>query len=163
VNIDRILQTLKDEDVDYILIGGVNFLLHHEPELTFDVDIWVADHDVNLSKLNRALIALDAAWGPTEKEWVPVSIDPGWLKRQAVYCLTTAHGALDIFRAVKGLEGKYMECRAAARRSETATHVPYVGLSDRHMLICQEALAPAERKQRRIEVLRKAIVSTQAP
>ena len=39
MNIDKILHALSDADVDYILIGGVNFLLRHEPELTFDVDI----------------------------------------------------------------------------------------------------------------------------
>lgn len=73
MNIDKILQTLADYQVDYLLIGGVNFLLRHEAELTFDVDIWVGDTASNLKKLNDALIALEAAWGPSEKEWAPVS------------------------------------------------------------------------------------------
>ncbi len=60
MDIDGILDRLHAEQVDYILIGGVNFLLRHEPELTFDVDIWVKDRDANLARLNRALVC--PAW-----------------------------------------------------------------------------------------------------
>lgn len=45
MKIDRIPRTLAAEQRDDILIGGVNFLLRHEPELTCDVDIWLADCD----------------------------------------------------------------------------------------------------------------------
>ena len=159
MNIDRILQLLYDHAVDYLLIGGVNFLLHHEPALTFDVDIWVADNEENLAKLNRSLIAMGGAWGPSEREWTPVPLDPNWLKQQVVYCLTTDHGALDVFREVCGLEGRYVECETAARRSQTTTGVPYRGLSDPHMLNCQEALPPPERNLRRMEVLKKAMAA----
>jgi hypothetical protein len=54
MNVDEILQSLNSEQVDYLLIGGMNFLLRHEPELTFDVDIWVQDQPANLGRLNRA-------------------------------------------------------------------------------------------------------------
>src|SRR5437867_4335608 len=97
MNIDRILQALADHQVDYLLIGGVNFLLHHAPELTFDVDLWVADTDDNLARLNRALQELGAEWGPTEEQWAPVPDEPGWLKQQPLFCLTTQHGAVDVF------------------------------------------------------------------
>ena len=40
MNVDEILAALNAERVDYLLIGGMNFLLRHIPELTFDVDIW---------------------------------------------------------------------------------------------------------------------------
>ena len=48
MNVDRILGALNEQCVDYILFGGMNFLLRHVPELTFDVDIWVRDNDANL-------------------------------------------------------------------------------------------------------------------
>jgi hypothetical protein len=139
------------------LIGGVNFLLRHEPELTFDVDIWVADNDDNLRKLNQALRAMGGEWGPTENEWASVPANHEWLKRQSIYCLTTRFGALDVFRDVAGLEGMYKECKAAALHSETASGAPYFGLSDQHMLACQEALPAGEQKPKRIEVLKKAL------
>lgn len=151
------IETLNAEGVDYLLIGGMNFLLRHEPELTFDVDIWVADIAENLDRLNRALHGLGAAWGPTETAWAPVPEDSAWLRRQTVFCLTTQHGALDVFREVRGLEGQYLECREAAVRSQTASGLAFLGLSDAHMLACQEALPEAERKPRRVATLRAAL------
>ena len=151
---------LHDRKVDYLLIGGVNFLLRHEPELTFDVDIWVADTDRNLTKLNDALRDMEAAWGPSEREWAPVPKKPAWLRSQSVYCLTTAYGALAVFREVRRLEGKYPTCKRAAYSARTAVGVPFTGLSDRHMLACQEALSPRERKLKRIEILKKVIKRT---
>jgi prophage DNA circulation protein len=93
MNVEEILKALNAEPVDYLLIGGMNFLLRHAPELTFDVDIWVRDDGENLTRLNRALERLGAQWGRTEAEWAPVAPDWRWLQTQPVFCLTTAHGA----------------------------------------------------------------------
>ena len=153
MNVDEILNQMNAQAVDYLLIGGMNFLLRHTPELTFDVDLWVRDTPGNLPRVNDALRQLGAAWGPSEQHWLPVSEDWHWLERQPVFCLTTGHGALDIFREVHGLEGRYEECRAAATAAATASGVPYRGLSDQHMLACQESLPVAERKLRRMEIL----------
>ena len=38
MNVDAMLRVLNEEQVDYLLIGGMNFLIRHLPELTFDVD-----------------------------------------------------------------------------------------------------------------------------
>lgn len=157
MNVDEILQTLADEQVDYLLIGGMNFLLRHLPELTFDVDLWVRDDADNLPRLNRALRRLGAQWGRTEAAWAPVPDDWRWLRTQGLFCLTTLHGALDLFRDVRGLEGRYAECRARGLPARTATGVPYLGLSDEDMIACQEALPPAERHPHRLEVLRAAL------
>ena len=151
------LRALNGEPVDYLLIGGMNFLLRHRPELTFDVDIWVRDDAANLEALNRALRALGAQWGRTEAEWKPVADDWRWLQHQGLYCLTTKHGALDVFRDVRGLEGRYAECRNRAVPATTGTGVAFLALSDADMLVCQEALPVAERNERRIEVLRDAL------
>jgi hypothetical protein len=103
------------------------------------------------------LRALRAEWGSTESNWKPVPEDPAWLARQGVFCLTTDAGALDIFREVRGLEGRYEECRAAAVRGQTSTGVPYLGLSDEHMLATQLALDEKDRKHNRVAVLRRAL------
>ncbi|HMP89874.1 MAG TPA: hypothetical protein PJ991_06720 [Kiritimatiellia bacterium] len=50
INVDRILDTLNRREVEYILIGGMNFLLRHKPVLTFDVDIWINDNESNRTK-----------------------------------------------------------------------------------------------------------------
>ena len=55
MNVDRVLGDLNQQDVDYLLIGGMNFLLRHEPVLTYDIDLWIdADHE-NVLRANRAL------------------------------------------------------------------------------------------------------------
>jgi hypothetical protein len=89
-----------------------------------------------------------------------VSADSRWLCSQEVFCLTTAFGALDIFRGVRGLEGRYLECKTRGVRAITATGIQFIGLSDEDMLACQEALPAGERKERRIQVLRAAIEQT---
>jgi hypothetical protein len=157
MNVDQILSALNAEGVDYLLIGGMNFLLRHLPELTVDVDIWVRDDAENLARLNRALQRLGAEWGPSESRWAAVPDDSAWLRTQGVFCLTTAHGALDVFREVRGLENVYGACRDRSIASRTATGVAFQALSDEDMLACQEALPPDEQKARRMQVLRDAI------
>jgi hypothetical protein len=36
MDVERFLQTMNGNQVAYLLIGGMNFLLRHEPMLTFD-------------------------------------------------------------------------------------------------------------------------------
>jgi len=157
MNIDGILETLHRHEVAGILIGGVNFLLRHQPVLTYDVDVWIEDTPENLRRCEEALAELDAAWGRTEKDWAPVaSKSAGWLSRQGVFCLTTPHGAIDIFRSVEGL-APWAECRARAVADKTSAGTPYVGLSDQDMLACQLALPETQRKQDRIRVLQDAL------
>jgi len=160
MNVDRILNAFESHSADYILIGGVNFLLNHAPELTFDVDLWIRDDEANWQSTNAALRELQAEWGPSEQEWKAVPPDPLWLRRQSVFCLTSPYGAIDVFREVKGLEGRYAECKAAAPRRSTANGQSYTSLSDRDMLQCQLALPENVRKISRVEILRRATGQT---
>lgn len=155
MNIDRILRAFGDCGVDYLLIGGMNFLLRHEPVLTYDIDFWIHDTDENLARCDLALRTLEAAWGATEQEWRPVAAQPGWLLRQNVFCLTSPSGAIDIFRTVKGLSS-WEECSARAHEGLTAGGVPYRGLCDEDMIACQLALPPEQRRLARIEALQRA-------
>ena len=47
MNVDTILDTMNRNMVDYILIGGMNFLLRHAPVITYDVDLWIKDTSGN--------------------------------------------------------------------------------------------------------------------
>lgn len=154
---DRILETLNRHEVAHILIGGVNFLLRHAPVLTFDIDLWIDDMPENVERCERALVDLEASWGPSEAQWRPVAeLGPGWLQRQAVFCLISPYGAIDIFRSVKGLES-WSECRRRAESGRTATGMPFLGLSDRDMLQCQLALPEELRNQDRVRALERAL------
>jgi hypothetical protein len=163
MNVDRILQALNDGRVDHLLVGGVNFLLRHRPELTFDVDVWIRDSPDNLRRCEAVLASMGAEWGRDEASWGPVArLTAGWLDAQPVFCLTTPHGALDVFRAVKGLPD-WSACSARAVSGRTAAGVGYRGLCDTDMLACQLALPPAERKEARIAALRAALAGGTAP
>jgi hypothetical protein len=68
MNVDRILETFNRQQVAYLLIGGMNFLLGHKPVLTYDVDLWVEDTEENLRRCEAALAELDAEWRRTAGE-----------------------------------------------------------------------------------------------
>lgn len=87
MNVDLVLETLGRNQVDFLLIGGMNFLLRHEPVLTFDIDVWVNDTQINLERCELAMIDLDASWGATEETWRPVKEQTGWTRRQSVFIL----------------------------------------------------------------------------
>ena len=156
MNVDSILRTFNACEVEYLLIGGMNFLLCHEPVLTYDIDFWIRDTAANLARCDAALRQLDAAWGATEESWRPVTEQAGWLNRQSVFCLTSPAGAIDIFRAVTGLPS-WDSCRERAVAGQTAGLVTYLGICDEDMIACQLALPEGQRRQARIDSLRRAM------
>jgi hypothetical protein len=125
--------------------------------LTYDVDLWIDDTSENRDRTEDALSELGAQWGSREDDWRLVAdIGRGWLSRQSVFCVTSAVGAIDIFRAVRGLES-WSQCRDRAYAGDTGARTPYFGLSDADMLTSQMALPEPEQKQDRIRTLRAAI------
>ncbi|MDZ4744302.1 MAG: hypothetical protein SGI98_12900 [Verrucomicrobiota bacterium] len=157
MDIDHIFKSLTEGKVDYILIGGVNFLLNHEPILTYDVDIWFRNTAENKERLNNVLAGLGAKWGESAETFRPIPESPEWLDRQVMFCVTTDAGSLDIFREVKGLEGCYEECFIRSSEKRTNTGISYRSLSDGDMLACQMALDPRDQKLDRIKVLKLAL------
>ena len=157
MNVDHILDTMNRHGVDYLLIGGMNFLLRHEPVLTFDVDLWIDDSAENRARCDAALRDLDASWGATEEAWGPIGrLGPDWLAQRSVHCLLTSAGPVDIFRAVTGLPD-WVVCAGRAVAAQTTAGVPYRGLADGDMLACQIALDPGARKLDRIRTLRMVL------
>lgn len=157
MNIDHILAVFNRHEVRYLLIGGVNFLLRHKPVLTFDVDLWIDDTDGNRRRCEVALNELNAEWGRTDSDWGPVAaLAGGWLSQQPVYCLTSPHGAIDIFRSVQGLPD-WASAFAKSVSGVTAAGAAYTGLSDADMLACQLSIPLEFRKSDRIQELRKAM------
>jgi hypothetical protein len=157
MNVDIMFRTLNRHKVAYLLIGGVNFMIRHVPLLTYDVDIWIKDSDDNIRRTEKALAALKAEWGHSTDTWGPVEKRAaGWLKSQTVFCLTSPHGAIDIFRSVTGLHDWESSSKNALREN-TAGGIPYRGISDQDMLRCQEALGKNDQKHERIGLLKKAL------
>ena len=157
MDVEHILHTLNQHSVEYILIGGMNFLFNHSGPITYDVDIFVNDTSANLIELNFALQDLHCEWGESEDKWGPISHDPNWLLKRTVFCLTSPDGPLDIFRMVKGLEDGFEASKVRAELRSMPNGEFYFSLSDEDMLHCQTALSPSERSSARVEALQKIL------
>ena len=128
MNANSILETMNRQQVDYLLIGGMNFLLRHRGALTYDVDLWIDDTDENRARCEAALAELQAEWADSDEVWGPVAnLRPGWLERKGVFCINSPHGALDIFRTVTSL-GKWSDSAASAAWEQTGQGTNYRGL-----------------------------------
>ena len=159
MDVDAILAAMNQRDVRYLIIGGMNFMLRHRPLLTYDIDFWVEDTEENRHKCGQALANLDAEWGSTEENWAPVSKLPAdWLGEQAIYCLNSPHGAIDIMRVVEGLDS-WQESWQRGIDEKTKAGTPYRGLSDDDMLKCQLALAEPQRNLERVRILQEILQS----
>jgi hypothetical protein len=157
MNVDSILSTFNECGADYILIGGMNFFLVHQPVVTMDVDLWIADNDGNYRAVHRALVSLGAeiSFDAKGDAWRQLQADesPLWLRRQAVFCLFTPHGPLDIFRHVPGLEDGFEALRDQCPIRHTPSAIPFRSLSDELMIRCQLALPEPIRKIDRMRAL----------
>src|SRR5678815_4764255 len=101
MNVDLILSTFNEAHADYILIGGMNFFLNHQPVLTWDIDLWISSREENIEAVHTALARLQAEVSFDRKgdDWQPLKAmaSGAWLKRSAVHCLNSPHGPIDIF------------------------------------------------------------------
>jgi hypothetical protein len=157
MDFERILATMNESGCQYLLIGGYNFGLRHQPYTTLDVDIWINDTPENRRRCEAGLAALNAEWGATDETWGPVkNLAAGWLDAQHIYSLLTPYGSVDVFRSVPGLDNwKASAERAIDEQLKDGTR--YQGISDADMLHCQLALPENERKLDRIRTLQNAL------
>jgi hypothetical protein len=157
MNVDLVLATFNSQSADYILIGGMNFFIIHQPVTTFDIDLWVADTDANLEAVHAALVKLEAevSFSPKGDDWRLVSGlgSGGWLRRAAVFCLNSPHAPIDVFRAVPGLEEGFAALQPRCPMRQTPSGVPFRSLSDELMIQCQLGLPESERKNDRLRAL----------
>lgn len=157
MNVDAILKAFGDSNARYLLIGGMNFFLRHEPVSTFDVDLWVEDTQANKARVSQALVNLKAEWGRTESDWKLVAADPSWMRGQGCFCLTSPFGAIDVFLELEGLQGRFNECYQRAVHAVTLGGTSYMALADIDMIRCQEALPEGLRRIDRIRVLKSKL------
>jgi hypothetical protein len=92
---DRLLKTLVDAQVRFVLIGGLAAQVHGSPSLTGDVDICFGLDGDNLHRLSDALASLGAA----RRGLVPgvqAPVDHRALRTGDVFTLATRFGDLDL-------------------------------------------------------------------
>ena len=154
---ERVFRVMNDCNVEFLLIGGLNYYLLHRPISTQDIDLFINDNFENRSRCELALAELGAQWGRNDDDWGPVDRKtPGWLNTQGVYCLLTIAGPVDVFRSLAGVESFE---RALADSKEvivgTDTAVRLIGPMD--LLACQMAIPEHARRHDRIIHLREVL------
>src|SRR5579864_5283639 len=93
-NFQKILQTLSDHDIDFILVGALGAVLQGAPINTFDIDIVHSTERKNVEKLLAALESLDAFYRiQPERQLRP---DISHLSSPGHHTLMTRFGPLDI-------------------------------------------------------------------
>lgn len=110
----RLLRSLTDGRVDFVVIGGVAAILHGSARNTFDLDICFANDPDNLEALGSTLVSLRAQMRGVP-EPVPFVPDAASLKLIDVLTLTTTAGDLDVLRIASGAP-RYDVLRAHADR-----------------------------------------------
>ena len=112
----RLLSTLAEADVDFVVIGGIAVVLHGHLRTTRDLDITYATDQANLDRLGRVLVSLDARLRGVA-EVVPFVPDGRTLRVAELLTLETVQGSLDLLAAPPGAPA-YVELKANAEQIE---------------------------------------------
>jgi len=125
---ERILRTLAEHGVDYVLIGGLAVQTHGHVRTTNDADLIPAPSPANLKRLAAALRSLDARVLNPGKE--DTAVDAKMLPKATIWQFVTRDGGIDVIHEAPG-------GRPFAELSDRALHVrlgdfdvPVVGLDD---------------------------------
>jgi len=88
-------QSLNNNNVEYIMVGGFASILHGVSRITQDVDIWIKDTSENRKKLRKTIADLNLG---DYKELETIQFVPGWT---TIYL--TKGIELDLFTNLKTL------------------------------------------------------------
>lgn len=98
---ERLLQSLAEARVDFIVVGGIAGGLHGAARTTYDLDVVYARDPQNLARLVGALGPLDP-YPRGAPAGLPFRWDTDTLARGLNFTLTTSAGDIDLFGEVTG-------------------------------------------------------------
>ena len=158
---ERILGTLSEAEVRYVLIGGMAAILHGDAGVTLDLDIAPAFDSDNLERLAAALRSLGVR---IRAEGVPeaVSFDCSGaflrnLGRDAVLNLTTLAGDIDVVFRPTGTQGFADLKRDAVSIDAGGATILVASLAD---IIRSKAAADRDKDRRALPRLRSLLERT---
>ena len=101
MDLARLLQTLSDSEVEFIIIGGVAAVAHGSARLTQDLDISYSRDPKNLSRLVSAL-APHSPYLRGAPPGPPFHWDQSTIERGLNFTLTTTLGDTDLLGEIAG-------------------------------------------------------------
>jgi hypothetical protein len=123
---EKLLRTLVEHDVEFVVIGGLAVAAHGYVRATKDVDIVPRPEPANRARLFAALQSLDAQpleIGDFRPEELPVPFERGGLDEGGNWALRTTAGRIDVLQWLAGVNG-FEQLRAGALSAD----VPGVGV-----------------------------------
>jgi predicted nucleotidyltransferase len=131
LHVGAILRALVENQVEFVVVGGIAVQAHGYLRSTGDLDIVPRPSLLNLSRLAEALAELEAK---VMRATSPVNItDPQLLKRAPLVPLLTQSGRLDLLNIdhTAGAPSSYEDLRSRALVLEyQGFEVPVAGLDD---------------------------------
>ena len=110
VDLEKAITSLANNNVDYVIVGGVAITLHSSGYITRDLDFCYSREKSNISRLYAALAPFD----PGPRNW-PVGLrfifDEGSLRSGTNFTFETSIGDIDLLGEVKGI-GDYKDALA---------------------------------------------------
>ena len=101
VDYEKVIQTLADHEVKFILVGGLAAIIHGSPELTEDVDVVYARDRENIRRLVEALRTYSPYLRGVERG-LPFTWDERTVRMGLNFTLDTALGDVDLLGEVTG-------------------------------------------------------------
>jgi len=98
-----LLATLTEQNVDFVVIGGVAVAAHGYVRATADLDVVPDPSSANADRLARALASLEATLPQSGGRSFIAAGDVTALKRRRNMTLETNHGGIDIVQQAPGV------------------------------------------------------------
>lgn len=152
---ERLLHTLAEHGVRFVLIGALAARLQGFPRMTADADITPAKDPENLQRLARALRALDARiYTEQIPEGLAFDCSPQMLARADMWNLITSAGRLDVAFRPSGTEGYDDLARHAAHFTVYGGELLAARLED---IIRSKEAADRPQDRQDVEVMREML------
>lgn len=104
MNFIAAVQTLVDQGVDFVIIGGWSAILHGSSYITSDLDLCYSRQPDNLKRLAKALAPFHARLRDMPRN-LPFIWDEATLRNGTIFTLSTDLGEIDLLAEVSGLGG----------------------------------------------------------
>lgn len=116
IELEKAISSLTDNEVEYVVVGGVAITLHSSGYITQDLDLCYSRTRQNIARLVSAL----APYRPRPRSWpegLPFTFDEATVRNGTDFTFDTTIGAIDLLGEVKAI-GTYED---AIKHSETYT------------------------------------------
>jgi hypothetical protein len=136
--LNRLIDRLRDADIDFVIVGGFAGMLHGSTLVTRDLDVCAVLTRENVAKLRETLRDLNPTHRQTPQRLSFLDNPPADAEVRNLYLETTL-GPVDILTSIKGV-GDYARVREAAIEIELFGR-PCCVISIEDLIRAKESLA----------------------